>query len=58
MDGDELPDEETEWEDYDEEYWMTLDQFKTGPPQRAGQTGRHRSIFATCLKNLIHGAMR
>jgi uncharacterized Zn finger protein len=25
---DELPDEETEWEEYDEEYWMTLDQLK------------------------------
>jgi uncharacterized Zn finger protein len=25
---DELPDEETEWEEYEEEYWMTLDQLK------------------------------
>ncbi len=25
---DELPDEETEWEEYDEEYWMVLDQLK------------------------------
>ena len=25
---DELPDEETEWEKYDEEYWMVLDQLK------------------------------
>jgi uncharacterized Zn finger protein len=25
---DELPDEETEWEEYDEEYWMTLEQLK------------------------------
>ena len=24
----ELPDEETEWEEYDEEYWMVLDQLK------------------------------
>jgi tetratricopeptide (TPR) repeat protein len=25
---DELPDEETEWEEYDEEYWMVLDELK------------------------------
>jgi uncharacterized Zn finger protein len=25
---DELPDEETEWDEYDEEYWMVLDQLK------------------------------
>jgi uncharacterized Zn finger protein len=25
---DELPDEETEWEEYEEEYWMVLDQLK------------------------------
>jgi uncharacterized Zn finger protein len=25
---DELPDEETEWEEYDEEYWMVLDKLK------------------------------
>ena len=26
--GDELPDEETEWEEYEDEYWIVLDQLK------------------------------
>jgi len=47
----ELPDEETEWEEYDEEYWMVLDQLKQARLNVMARQGDDESFLRLAKKS-------
>jgi len=48
---DELPDEETEWEEYEEEYWMTLNQLKQARLNMLARQGNDEAFLSLAEKS-------
>ncbi len=48
---DELPDEETEWEEYEEEYWMTLNQLKQARLNVLARQGNDEAFLSLAEKS-------